>query len=133
MLHGDLMIRTNDGSLEQRPYVFHCVRVNVAAHPFFSRVIDCLMFRVRIAASVIGRKVVSHNRRGFIGKFRGDESLERFAVAIDSSIKSNFAAALDSSENHCLVSAAATMNLSCSNVLVHVLRFAAYERLVQLT
>ena len=48
MLHRDLMIGANDGSLKQRPDIFHRVRVNIAAHPFLSRVIDRLVSRVGI-------------------------------------------------------------------------------------
>src|SRR6266404_9194915 len=132
MLHRDLMIRANDGSLEKRPDVFHRVRVNIAAHVFLRGVIDRLVSRVRIPASVISRKVISHNRAGFVRELRRDESLESFAVTADRRIKSDFAAAFDGSENHCLVSAAATVNLSRTFGLVHVLRLAAYERLVNL-
>ena len=133
MLHRNLMIRTDDGSLEQRPHVFHCVRVNVTAHPFFSRVIDCLVSRIRIARTIVGREVVRHDRGRFISKLRCDESLESFAVTIDRCIKSNLAATFNSSENHCLVSTAATVNLSRSNVLVHVLGLAANKRFVDFT
>src|SRR5260370_38114370 len=104
MLHRDLMIRTDDGSLEQRPDIFHRVRVNVSAYPFFRGMIDRLVSRIVIASTIVSREIVSHDRRGFVRKFRRDESLESFAVTIDRRIKPNLAAAFDDSENHRLAS-----------------------------
>src|SRR5467141_745353 len=121
MLHADLMIRTDDRPLEQRPYAFHRVRVNVAAYPFELAVIDRLVTGVRIAASFIGRKIVGHNRGSFVGQLRQNEIAQLLAISNETGIKSNLAAALDSSQNHSLSRSAATVNLSRSNVLVHIL------------
>jgi hypothetical protein len=46
----------NDGSLEKRPDILHRVRVSITAHVFLSRVIDCLVPCVWIAACVVGGK-----------------------------------------------------------------------------
>src|SRR6266404_2643105 len=125
MLHADLMIRADDRTLEQRPDAFHRVRVNVAAYPFLSGVIHGLMKRVRIAASLIRGAIIGHNSGCFIGDLRSDEGPQGFATGSQAAIESDLSAALDCAEYHSLAARSASLNLSRSNVLVHVLGFAA--------
>src|SRR5262249_19775411 len=63
---------------------------------------------------------------------RCDERLERLSVCGDPGIKANLSAALDCAEHHRLTRGSASLNLSRSYVLVHVLGLAADVRFVAL-
>src|SRR5580692_2986467 len=70
VLGADLMIRTNDRPLEQRPYALNRVRVDIAAYPFLRAMVDRLMRRVgvgysNVTRSLIGYQALSICRSGF--------------------------------------------------------------------
>src|SRR5256885_866006 len=68
MLPAYLMIRADDRPLEKRPHAFHAVCVNVAAHPLFASVIDCLMFSVLVCDSFVSGALIGENTlSGWIG------------------------------------------------------------------
>ena len=62
MLNAHLMIRTDDGALEQAPDALNAVSVNVADNPFLGRVVNPMVLRVGILNAPIGRKLVGVDR-----------------------------------------------------------------------
>ncbi len=48
MLGGQLVIRADNGALEQAPDTLNGIRVNIAAHPLFFAMLYCLVARVRV-------------------------------------------------------------------------------------
>src|SRR5688572_16708538 len=104
MFHGKLMIRTNNGSLEQAPDVLHCVRVSDASHVLILFVINSNVDRVVIRDTLIALMLIGANVFRFFGKLCFDELAENFfGRGFLSDRKSYLAAALNRAENHSLV------------------------------
>ena len=58
MLLAQLVVRTDDATLEQAPRAFDGLRVNLAAHPFLVTVIDALVPGVGVSDATIGGPLV---------------------------------------------------------------------------
>lgn len=58
MLLAQLVVRTDDATLEQAPRAFDGLRVNLAAHPFLVTVIDALVRRVSVPDAPVGWPLV---------------------------------------------------------------------------
>ncbi|SRR5712692_8698248 len=68
MLHGDLMIRPNDGSLEQRPDIFERVSVGKPAHVLFLTMVNRYVDRVVIIKAVIAFVFIRRDYSGFVNE-----------------------------------------------------------------
>lgn len=105
MFDAELVARTDNGPVEQRPYRLDGVCVNITANPFFSGVVDGFMNRVGIADASIARmgvgvdggRIVGH---GFTDKLVQDVS-RRHAGGRGSHLDRT--ATLNRSKNRCLV------------------------------
>src|SRR5882724_2385552 len=78
MLNGDLMVRTNNRTLEEAPDVLQRIRMNDAAHPFFLSVVYRYVQRIVIGNALIARMFVREDGLSFIRNLRFDESVKGF-------------------------------------------------------
>jgi ribosomal protein S3 len=77
MLHGKLMIGTNDRTLEKTPNVLKRVGVRQTSHVFTPAVVNPNMNRVVVANSVIALLLVSAGYFRLFCKFRLDKSAKQ--------------------------------------------------------
>ncbi len=103
MLRVDLMIRADDGPLEQRPHAFDGVGVNVCADVGSGAVVDSLVPRVFVGDTTIAGMLVGVDRRslGFGGGLA--EGVERLLVGLVNGLEPDGAATLDGSDDCRLV------------------------------
>src|SRR5207302_10926597 len=135
MLHADLMVRTNDGSLEQRPRALKRVRVSKSAHVFASLVVNRNMDRIVVTNSEIGIRAVRRNDFRFIGKFGFQESAQvLFAKRVLTvAFEDYIAVAFNRAKDNLLASNTAANHAASFLIgLVHPFTFAADECLVAL-
>lgn len=78
MLLRDLMVRTNNGPLKERPDVLKRVCMNDAAYILFFIVVNRSVKRIVIADALVALVLICNYQRGFFCKFRLDESMEDF-------------------------------------------------------
>src|SRR5207253_10385419 len=96
MLHGKLMIRANDRTLEQRPYVLKRVGMSKAAHVFAFAMVNRNMDCVVVMYADICAVLVSRNDFGFVRKLGFDKSADRFMTNMLSlALQANLAAAFN--------------------------------------
>ena len=82
MFSGDLMIRTDNRSLEERPNALNRVGVNIATYPFLNRMVDSVMLSICISHALISRKLVGVNVLGLIGKAFFYESVQCCSIGM---------------------------------------------------
>lgn len=116
-----------DGSLQQAPEVFHAVRVNLTHNPFFP-VIDGRVDEIAVEAGVRRCGVGEHFRSAFYVSH--DIALKRLRLSVSDNECANLATAFNDSLNSSFTDCSAPLDLLFSDVLVHVLRFSADERLI---
>ena len=58
MFSRDFMIRTDNRTLEETPYVLNCVGMDITPNPFLSTVVDCLMPSVLVSDTIISRPII---------------------------------------------------------------------------
>src|ERR1051326_1518056 len=129
MFHRDLMVRADNGSLEQTPDVLKRIRMRQTANILFPAVVNSHVDRVVIAHTKIASLLVGRQHLGFIRKFSFQKSAqfvfgERASTCV---MQPNLAVTLNRSENDFLVMSAAALSDTASLLvrLVHPLRFAA--------
>src|SRR2546421_2840429 len=125
------MIDTTYAILNQRPKAFDSICMSIATNPDFSR-----MMHSSVLVSARVKRVV---RRGFIGEDARarqnsllDKRDERVGFGVRNYFGDNRTFPLKHPGHDGFARSAATLNLSRSNVLVHVLCLAAEETLVGL-
>ena len=82
MLTGNLVERPNDGTLEQGPYAFYKVGVNVTVNPFLYRVIEGFMTGVMVFNPQIAFQFIGVDSFGFILDSPVDEGMEDIPLDI---------------------------------------------------
>ena len=81
MLDRDLVIGTDDGSLQKAPDALLRVGVNIAANPFLKAVVDGLMARVRVGDALAGCPLVNVVGFGIICRVCLNEAVERLTIS----------------------------------------------------
>lgn len=76
MLLRNVNVRSTDGVLKAAPEVFNRVRMNRAAHPYFTAMIDAVQF-VAFAVHVVIRNPFVRMKRGALFHVRFDDRLDR--------------------------------------------------------
>ena len=79
MLYAYLMVRANDRSLEQRPDVLKCVRVNVTTHILFAAMVNRCVDCVLVCYAAIALMLISEYQRGLFLNLCFDESRKDFS------------------------------------------------------
>ena len=110
MLLTDLMERSDDGSLEERPDSLNPVGVNVPDNPLLGGVVDRLMAGVMILDSKVRLQFVGVDRFGFVLHRPLDEVMEGITPDVGDSFKSDLAATLDRPSHPSLSGAGARAN-----------------------
>src|SRR5262245_34129305 len=100
MFHGHLMERTNDGTLEQTESTFDGVRMHIAAHVLFRRMVDVLMVRILIDDVGVNLRFVRVDALAVVGNVRPQKVVDDFAGGPLASPEANTPATLDCAEHH---------------------------------
>src|SRR5262249_14423823 len=99
MLCAELMVRSDDGALEQTPYGLNAVRVHVPPNPLLHRVVHGFVDRVLVIYNRgVGSPVIRVERGGAIVNVVLDEGLEDFFATILCHAESDLAAPSERAE-----------------------------------
>ncbi len=121
MLRTDLVKRSDDGSLEKRPYALDPVGMNGADNPLLCGVVDRLMARVVIRDPQVRLQFVGVDRFGLVLYRAADEVVQSVTPHVRNALKPNLAPALDRASNPSFVFAGTT---------AYTLRLAAHKGFV---
>src|SRR6266487_446914 len=103
MLNTHLMIRADDRPLQEAPNAFDAVSVNVSNNPFLSRVINPLVFCVRIFNSPISGHFIGVDRFRVRSGVVVNKLVQRSLVSVRNNLEANLALSLDCSDCDSLV------------------------------
>ena len=99
VLHGDFVVCANDRPFKEAPDVLNGVRVNVIAHPFLYRVVDCLVRSVLVSDAPVRCPFVCEVGYCLIGCNLSDELVEGCTVAGLDNLEDDLAAPLDGTDD----------------------------------
>src|SRR5207249_9136954 len=101
MLRADLMICTNDRTLEQRKRALNRIGVDLATYPFFLGMVHAVVRRFVVAGEpLVGRSVIGVDRFLALGRALLDKTDQRTPVGTRANFQPNLAAALDRTHHH---------------------------------
>src|SRR5437867_11472527 len=122
MFDTHLMIRANDGTLQEAPYALNSVSMNIADNPLLSRVVNPTVLSVGILNPPISWHFVCVDRlcirRGVIM----NKLVQRLLVSVRDNLQPNFSGSLDCSNSDSLVpfvSASHAAHLAANVSFVH--------------
>src|SRR5580692_7784025 len=111
MLYTHFMVRTYYRPLKKAPDAFDAVCMDIAVHPFFLGMVDCLVARVVIADAAIRNILICINSLGIrLGRFV-NELMKRVTIDSAQSFDANWAFALESTNNCDLILAIAAAHV----------------------